>query len=122
MPRRLKQLETALQKHSDQRHHFLRAPLRRPRQSGALDRLAQAADTIAPRCALYPEAQSALVGASQVALLQGDSDRAMEAVRMLQSIGDDPARGTDPWWHYRMGAGYKADPLWRETLAMMEAR
>jgi hypothetical protein len=44
------------------------------------------------------------------------------AVRVLRSIGDDPTRGTDPWWHYRMGAGYKADPLWRETLAMMEAR
>jgi hypothetical protein len=117
----LKQIDAALQKENDRVTSFY-AHLFAGRASRGINELAAAAEHYRAALAIYPDAQSALVGASQVALLQGDSDRAMEAVRVLTAIANDPARGTDPWWHYRMGAGYKADPLWRETLAMMEAR
>jgi len=117
----LKQLETAFQKDSDNVTTFY-AHLFGGRANRALGRLAPAAGHYRAALTLFHEAQSALVGASQIALLQGEPERAMDAVRVLRAIGDDPSRGTDPWWHYRMGPGYKADPLWRETITMMEAR
>ena len=34
----------------------------------------------------------------------------------------DPQRGTDPWWHYRLGPVIWADALRTQTNAMLEAR
>ena len=51
-----------------------------------------------------------------------DLGDAVAPIRTLQSIRQDPERGTDPWWHYRLGPGIWADGLWTQTIAMLEAR
>jgi tetratricopeptide (TPR) repeat protein len=52
--------------------------------------------------ALYPTAQSPLLGLSRVSSQLGDRDGAREAVgRVLKLPADDEARG-DPWWVYEI--------------------
>src|SRR4029079_9563604 len=75
------------------------------RASRALRRLEDAADHYARARALFPRAQSAAIGASQVALLRADVSRATTAIGQLGERGSKPDLESDPWWGYRLGSG-----------------
>lgn len=63
--------------------------------------------------ALFPEAQSALLGGSQIALLQADQAGALAPIRKLPPTAADRTSGSDPWWQYGIGVGRNADALLR---------
>jgi len=81
------------------------------RADRALDRLDAAEGHYRAALALYPEAQSALLGASQVALLRADVPGALAPVHRLAEIIVGHDRATDPWWRYRIGHGRNVDAL-----------
>ncbi len=56
---------------------------------------------------LFPDAQSAIVARSQVALAAGDETNALAPLRRLET-GDANTR-PDPWWLYDQGPGRNAD-------------
>jgi tetratricopeptide (TPR) repeat protein len=59
--------------------------------------------------AMFPDAQSALVGASQAAVMATDVPAAMT---LVQKLGESTARfDADPWWNYHLGAGRDVDDL-----------
>ena len=59
--------------------------------------------------AIFPDAQSALVGASQAAVMATDVPAAMT---LVQKLGESTARfDADPWWNYHLGAGRDVDDL-----------
>lgn len=62
--------------------------------------------------ALFPDAQSALLGASQAALMGSDVGAAVSFAQRLS--GRSQAPSADPWWSYRLGAG-------RDAAALMSA-
>jgi hypothetical protein len=65
--------------------------------------------------ALFPDAQSALLATSQLALLGSDAAGALAPVERL---GQRTAQFTaDPWWQYHLGAGRDADALLRALWA-----
>jgi tetratricopeptide (TPR) repeat protein len=61
---------------------------------------------------LFPNAQSALVAASQFALVHADAAGALQP--MLRLAASDPDTRGDPWWHYHLGMGRYADILLKE--------
>ena len=67
--------------------------------------------------ALFPDAQSALLGASQTALLGGDVSAALAHVRRVGAGAAPTDAITDPWWMYRVGAGRNAGALLAEMWA-----
>ena len=72
--------------------------------------------------AVFPEAQSARLGASHVAVLRADVAGALEFMRPL---ADRPEAGnvlTDPWWVYGLGLGRQANRLLGEFWAAERAR
>jgi hypothetical protein len=69
--------------------------------------------------ALFPDAQSALLGASQTALLGGDVSAALAHVRRLGEAAARADATVDPWWIYRLGAGRNADTLLEKIWATM---
>jgi hypothetical protein len=75
------------------------------RAARALGRLEDAADHYARARALFPGAQSAAIGASQVALLRADVSGATTEIRRLGGRGSKPDLESDPWWGYRLGTG-----------------
>ena len=89
------------------------------RALGALEAAAQHYDAA---LALFPDAQSALVGASQIALLRADLPRALAVVARLPALSQDSPRGTDPWWDYRLGSGRDVDPLLEQLWTRTPAR
>ena len=59
--------------------------------------------------ALYPQAQSALLGASHAALMLADT---RETLRPLQELpGRASTSAEDPWWAYQVGAGRDVNDL-----------
>jgi tetratricopeptide (TPR) repeat protein len=59
--------------------------------------------------AIFPDAQSALVGASQAAVMATDVPA---ATTLVQKLGESTARfDADPWWNYHLGAGRDVDDL-----------
>jgi tetratricopeptide (TPR) repeat protein len=59
--------------------------------------------------AIFPDAQSALVGASQAAVMASDVSTALSLVGQL---GDRSGQfDADPWWAYHLGAGRDVDEL-----------
>jgi tetratricopeptide (TPR) repeat protein len=59
--------------------------------------------------AIFPDAQSALLGASQAAVMNSD---VTEALALVQKLGDRTAAFmADPWWNYDLGAGRDVDEL-----------
>ncbi len=59
--------------------------------------------------AIFPDAQSALVGASDAAVMATDVPAAMT---LVQKLGESTARfDADPWWNYHLGAGRDVDEL-----------
>ena len=81
------------------------------RASRALGRLEAASDHYAQALALFPDAQSATIGASQVALLRADVAGATAAIGRLADLPTHPDADNDPWWSYRVGAGRISEAL-----------
>jgi tetratricopeptide (TPR) repeat protein len=81
------------------------------RSAHALGSAVEAAAHYQEALRLFPHAQSALLGASQVALVESDLRAALAAVARLgpQSADAD----ADPWWRYHLGPGRDADRLLR---------
>jgi tetratricopeptide (TPR) repeat protein len=58
---------------------------------------------------LFPNAQSALLGLSQVALASGD---ASAALKTLERLGPQSTKGdADPWWNYALASGRDVNEL-----------
>jgi tetratricopeptide (TPR) repeat protein len=81
------------------------------RTDRALGRLETAAAHFQDALALFPNAQSALLGASQIAVLRADVEAALGALRQLDVSNASADRRTDPWWAYSIGLGRNADVL-----------
>jgi tetratricopeptide (TPR) repeat protein len=79
----------------------------------ALGKLDTAAAHFQDALALFPNAQSALLGASQVAVLRADVEGALASVRQLEVANANASAdaGTDPWWNYGIGLGRNANAL-----------
>ncbi len=82
------------------------------RASNALKRTADASSHLKQALALFPNAQSALIAASQFALVNADASGAI--VPILQLSRTEPENRGDPWWHYHTGMGRYADRLLKE--------
>jgi tetratricopeptide (TPR) repeat protein len=66
--------------------------------------------------AIFPDAQSALLGASQAAVMSSDVPGALA---LVQKLGDRTAVfEADPWWNYLLGAGRDV----RDLMAAVWAR
>lgn len=73
------------------------------------NKLEEAADQYRDALAIFPDAQSALLGLSQVALAAGD---APAALKTLERLGPDSAKGdADPWWNYALASGRDVNEL-----------
>ena len=75
------------------------------RANRGLGRLDAAAGHYHAALELFPNAQSAVLGGSQVALLEGDISGAVTPVQRLSGLS--PARDdkADPWWSYSFSSG-----------------
>ena len=83
------------------------------RTAQSLGKLNDAAHHFAEASALFPDAQSSLLGASQVALLGSDVSATLAPVGRL---GAETAVSTaDPWWQYHLAAGRDAGALLRDV-------
>ena len=81
------------------------------RADRALGRLDTAAAHFQDALALFPNAQSALLAASQTAVLRSDVEGALAPVRQLDVANAIADRRMDPWWTYSIGLGRDADAL-----------
>ena len=81
------------------------------RADRALGKLDTAAAHFQDALALFPNAQSALLGASQIAVLRADVEAALGPVRQLEVANASADRRMDPWWVYSIGLGRNADAL-----------
>lgn len=70
---------------------------------------------------LFPDAQSALIVQSQLALMKSDADGALAPVRHLAGLVGDPNHLEDPWWIYDTGSGRLVDFMLAEMKARAEA-
>jgi tetratricopeptide (TPR) repeat protein len=93
------------------------------RTAKALKRLDVAARHYADARRLFPDAQSALLAQSQLALLRADTTTALEVLEHLKSLPLDAADRSDPWWQYSIGPGRNAKSLlaslWTELISTL---
>jgi hypothetical protein len=82
------------------------------RADHALGKNDLAATHIRAALALFPNAQSALMAQSQLALLTANPTSALTPIRLLASMPTDTGQRSDPWWLYPIGAG-------RDTHALL---
>ena len=75
--------------------------------------LPAAAEHYREALALFPTAQSALVGAGLVAMQQADARRVVETLRALDASAETGTLA-DPWWVYDLGYGRVADTLMKQ--------
>lgn len=66
---------------------------------------------------LYPDAQSALLVRSQIALQQSDVRGALQPIQQLGLQSPIPQDRSDPWWLYDMGTGRLANGLLADLWA-----
>ena len=85
------------------------------RAAKALGRTETAIEHARAALKLFPNAQSALVATSQLALADDDPAGAIVPIRRLAEL--DPDTRGDPWWHYESGLGRHADALLAELWA-----
>jgi tetratricopeptide (TPR) repeat protein len=102
------ELKTALAAHPTGMVAFY-AHLFAGRAAQALGGIDEAARHYEEAAALFPDAQSALLAGSQVALLGSDVPAALAPVQRLGAAS--AAFTADPWWQYHLGAGRDADDL-----------
>lgn len=92
------------------------------RADRAMSKLASAATHYEQALVLFPFAQSALLGASQVAVLRADVSGALAFTRKLEGSAASNDQRADPWWVYEVGAGRRGDALMRELWAKAKQR
>jgi len=85
------------------------------RAARALGQTERAARYFQRALAAYPDAQSALLGASQVALVRSDVAGALASAHRLETTVR-PGR-YDPWWDYHLGAGRNHSALLKAMWA-----
>jgi len=90
------------------------------RAARALGQTDRAIDHVRRALALFPNAQTALIVRSELALAQADADEALAPIRRLAALPSNPARGDDPWWMYDMGPGRQTELLVSEMLARLD--
>jgi hypothetical protein len=81
------------------------------REEAARGRLAEAHLAFRHAGALFPLAQSPLLAESQLARREGDSPRALAALRRLLDLPPGSRLRNDPWWIYESVVGRDADTL-----------
>ena len=87
------------------------------RATQALGRMDEAKRHYQDAAAIFPDAQSALLASSQLALLGSDVPATLAPV---QHLGVRSAASlADPWWQYHLGAGREADDLLSDVWAMV---
>jgi hypothetical protein len=84
------------------------------RADHALGKNDLAAAHIRAALALFPNAQSALMAQSELALFTADPTSALTPIRLLASMPADTDQRSDPWWLYPVGAGRNAQRLLAE--------
>ena len=88
------------------------------RVAAALELPRESLDHYTAALTAFPDAQSALLGASHAALIGADPAAAVSFTRRLGERSQNLA--ADPWWSYRLGAGRDAATLvralWARTL------
>jgi tetratricopeptide (TPR) repeat protein len=90
------------------------------RADHALGKNDLAATHIRAALALFPNAQSALMAQSQLALFTADPTGALTPIRLLASMPADTDQRSDPWWLYHLGPGREADSLLAEMWAKVK--
>jgi tetratricopeptide (TPR) repeat protein len=88
------------------------------RASRALKRPQDAASHVKQALALFPNAQSALLASSQLALVHADASGALLPIQQLART--DPDTRGDPWWHYHVGMGRYADTVLDDLWARVK--
>ena len=81
------------------------------RAEQGLGRLDGAAARAQQARALIPEARSAMMAASHIALLRADVNGAMDVMHALAALPPEPPIDADPWWIYETCTGRYADTL-----------
>jgi tetratricopeptide (TPR) repeat protein len=116
-----KELETALRGPMPDPVVVYYAHLFAARADLALKQPDPASAHIRDALALFPDAQTALIVESQLALMKSDADGALAPVRHLAGLVGDPNHLEDPWWVYDTGAGRLVDYMLAEMKARAEA-
>src|SRR5262249_53165059 len=60
---------------------------------------------------MFPQAQSAMIAESALALQRGAADEAKGLLRQLTDLPRDPSGRLDPWLQYDLGPGRNADAV-----------
>jgi len=87
----------------------------------ALGRLLEAREDVRAALALDPNAQSALIVQSELALRSADVEGALEPLRRLAALAARAPEGDDPWWLYDIGLGRTVDRLVPDVWARVNA-
>ena len=113
----LKELDTAIAAKPDSALLFY-ANLFAGRAARGAAQSERAAVYFARALSLYPDAQSALLGASQVALVRADLAGALARVQRLETAMQ--SHPYDPWWDYHLGAGRNHGALLKAMWASVK--
>jgi tetratricopeptide (TPR) repeat protein len=116
-----KELETALRGPMPDQVVTYYAHLFAARADLALKQPDSASAHIEAALELFPDAQSALIVQSQLALMKSDADGALAPVKHLARLVGDPNHLEDPWWVYDIGSGRLVDFMMAEMKARAEA-
>ena len=102
----------------DRDHRPVYADLVAGRVASAQSRFPASLEHYVSALTLFPDAQSALLGASQAAAMTGDVETALSFVHRLGSRSK--AYESDPWWSYQLGSGREVKALIAALWARVE--